>query len=83
MPGTMLKNLSLFCLIAIATLVAEHVFFAVSDLAAQAKPQYLVMPLQLPFGDRGARQYEALLQQLSAEGWSYDHDLPGFVVFKR
>ena len=83
MPGTMLKNLSLLCLIAIATLVAEHVFFAVSDLAAQAKPQYLVMPVQLPFGDRGARQYEALLQRLSAEGWSYDHDLPSFVVFKR
>ncbi|MGH8644950.1 MAG: hypothetical protein ACREV4_01350 [Gammaproteobacteria bacterium] len=83
MPGTMLKNLSLFCLIAIATLVAEHLIFPVSQVAAQAKPQHLVVPLQLPFGDRGARQYEALLQQLSAEGWGYDHDLPGFVVFKR
>lgn len=83
MPGKMLKNISLFCLIGIATLVAEHLLFPVSQVAAQVKPQYLVVPVQLPFGEKGARQYQALLQQLSAEGWSYDHDLPGFVVFKR
>ncbi len=83
MPRKMLENLGLFCLIGIATLVAEHVIFPVSRVAAQAKPQYLVVPVQLPFGERGAGQYQALLQQLSAEGWSYDHDLPGFVVFKR
>ena len=51
---------------------------------AAPRPEFRVIPVNtIPFGERGATEYQALLERLAGEGWSYDHGLPGFVVFRR
>lgn len=55
-----------------------------SEGLAAERVEYRVVPVnEVPFGARGAAQYQALLERLSAEGWQHDHTLPGFVVFRR
>ncbi len=54
-----------------------------ADVAAQAKAEYRVVSIKLPFGERGALQYEALLNDMAAQGWQFDHTITGFTVFKK
>lgn len=57
---------------------------AASEGGAAERVEYRVVPVnEVPFGARGAAQYQALLERLGAEGWQHDHTLPGFVVFRR
>ncbi len=51
---------------------------------AAARKELRVVPVnKIGFGERGAVQYQALVQALADDGWRYDHAIPGFVVFRR
>lgn len=64
--------------------VAAGAIFATAGTEAAGPPQYRVLPINdVPFGRTGAVRYETLLTQMAQDGWSYDHSIPGFVVFSK
>jgi hypothetical protein len=76
------QTIIFFAIVATTLIINEAMRFAMAAAPASSI-EYLVVPVKLPFGERGAREYEALLNDMTAQGWTYDHGLTGFTVFKR
>lgn len=76
------KTIIFFAMVATILIINEAMRFTVAAAPA-SRIEYQVVPVKLPFGERGAREYEALLNDMTAQGWTYDHGITGFTVFKR
>ena len=63
--------------------IAANNLLGIASSQSAPKVEYRVVPMRLPFGERGAMEYQTLLNDMTARGWKYDHDITGFVVFRR
>jgi len=71
----------------IATAVAlsvEHIFFIPpSTRAADTNPTVMYKVVQIHSGPDFAQDAEAKLNQMAGQGWEYNSDILGALVFKR
>jgi hypothetical protein len=63
--------------------IAANNLLGIAPSQSAPKVEYRVVPMRVPFGERGAIEYQNLLNDMTSRGWKYDHDIPGFVVFRR
>ena len=70
-------------LLALAIGFGANSLLGIPASQSATKVEYRVVPMRVPFGERGAMEYQNLLNDMTARGWKYDHSIPGFVVFRR
>lgn len=77
-----LTTLARYALI-LALGIGINSLFGITPSQSATKVEYRVVPLRVPYGERGAMEYQDLLNNMTAKGWTYDHSITGFVVFRR